>query len=64
MYKIVITLEGKGLIELQAVLLDEDEGAALKFLKTRIVPKIPTKGTAACDSSRRNPYLWKSNPTG
>jgi hypothetical protein len=35
--------------------------AALEFLKTRVIPKIPTKGTAPCDSSRRNPYLRKSD---
>ena len=63
MHKVVITLEGGDLLELQAVLLDSDEKAALEFLKTRIAPKIPIKGTAACDSSRRNPYLWTSDPT-
>jgi len=63
MYKVVITLEEEDLLELQAVLLDADKAAALEFLKTRIAPKIPVKGTAACDSSRRNPYLWKSDLT-
>ena len=59
MNKIVVMLEESDLLELQAVLLDEDEPAALEFLKTRIVPRIPVKGTASCDSTRRNPYLWK-----
>jgi hypothetical protein len=57
MSKIVVTLEEDDLIDLQEVLLDEDEKAALDFLKTRIAPKIPTKGTHNCDSSRCNPYL-------
>ncbi len=60
MHKIVITLEQEDLLELQAVLLDADKAAALDFLNRRIVPKIPAKGKAACDSTRRNPFLWKS----
>lgn len=59
MYGVVITLEQEDLLELQAVLVDADQAAALEFLKARIVPKIPAKGTAPCDSSRRNPFLWK-----
>ncbi|NQT14437.1 MAG: hypothetical protein HQ582_16900 [Planctomycetes bacterium] len=59
MHKIVITLEEGDLLELQAVLLDADEPAALAFLEKRIAARIPVKGTAACDSSRLNPYLWK-----
>jgi len=55
----VITLNAEALIELQAVLIDEDPDAALDFIKTRIVPQIRKKGTAACDSSRLNPYLLK-----
>ena len=57
MTKIVITLEAEELLELWRVVIDSDQNAALDFLKTRIVPKIPTKGTALCDSSRNNPYL-------
>ncbi len=57
MNKVVITLEVDELLELQRVLIDSDQKGALDFLKTRITPKIPTKGTAACDSSRLNPYL-------
>ena len=63
MHEVVVRLGEEDLVELQAVLLDEDEGAALEFLKARIAPRIPAKGTAPCDSSRRNPYLWKSAPT-
>ena len=62
-HEVVVKLEEGDLLELQAVLLDEDEGAALEFLKSRIAPRIPAKGTALCDSSRRNPYLWRSEPT-
>jgi len=57
MNKVVITLEAEELLELQRVLIDSDQKGALDFLKIRIVPKIPTKGSAHCDSSRINPYL-------
>ena len=51
MNKVVLTLESEELLELQQIVIDDDQKAALDFLKTRIAPKIPTKGTAACDSS-------------
>jgi len=57
MNKVLVALEGDGLIELHAVLLDDDPVAALEFLKRHIAPQIPQKGTAACDSSRLNPFL-------
>ena len=41
------------------VLMDEDEAGALAFLQERILPKLPEKGTAGCDSTRLNPYLHK-----
>ena len=63
MSKIVVTLEEEDLLELQAVLVDDDPAAALEFLKTRIAAKLPAKGTAPCDSSRLNPYLRKSDGT-
>jgi hypothetical protein len=44
-------------MQLQAVLIDEDPAAALDFIKTRILPQVPKKGTAAGDSTRINPYL-------
>ena len=59
MAKVVITLEEEDLLDLQGVLIDDDEKAALDFIKTRIAPKIPCKGTAPCDSSRLNPFLMK-----
>jgi len=59
MGKIVITLEDSDLLDLQEILLDEDEAAALAFLQTRVAPNIPSKGTANCDSSRLNPYLLR-----
>jgi hypothetical protein len=58
MNKIVIVLDERDLLELQAILLDEDQPAALEFLQTSVAPQIPRKGTAPCDSSRRNPYLF------
>lgn len=61
MTKLVLTLEKQDLLDLQQVLLDADEAAALEFLKARIAPRIPSKGTAPCDSSRRNPYLLKGD---
>lgn len=60
MNKIVLTLEAEELVELQRIVIDADQKAALDFLNTRILPKIPTKGTAPCDSSRINPYLRQS----
>jgi len=59
MYAVVITLEEDDLLELQAVLIDADQSAALEFLKNRVALKVPAKGTAPCDSSRRNPYLCR-----
>ena len=61
MTKVVVTLERQDLLDLQQVLLDADEAAALEFLKARIAPRIPSKGTARCDSTRRNPYLLKGD---
>jgi len=63
-HKVVIALEEADLLELQAILLDGDQAAALEFLKSRIAPRIPAKGSAACDSSRLNPYLWKLKGEG
>lgn len=59
MAKVVLTLDEEDLLDLQEVLLDENQKAALEFIKTRIAPRIPVKGTDHCDSSRRNPYLMK-----
>ena len=59
MNKVVLTLEAEELVELQRVLIDDDQKGALEFLKTRIEPKIPSKGTASCDSTRKNPYLLR-----
>ena len=64
MNKIVVTLEDRDLLELQEILLDEDEAAALTFLRTRIAPSIPAKGTRNCDSTRCNPYLLKPEGHG
>ena len=59
MGKIVIALNDSDLMHLQEILLDQDETGALEFLNARIASQLPTKGTAACDSSRCNPYLLK-----
>lgn len=59
MNKTVLTLEAEELLELQRVVIDSDQKAALDFIKTRMIPKIPAKGTALCDSSRLNPYLLR-----
>ena len=64
MNKVIVTLEPADLLCLHQVLLDDDEAGALDFLRTRIAPKIPAKGTANCDSSRRNPYLLKPDKLG
>jgi len=62
MDKVVVTLQGDGLIELQAVLMDDDPVAALQFVKKHIAPQIPRKGTAACDSTRLNPFILPGMP--
>lgn len=59
MGKLVVTLSEEDLLELQTILMDEDEEAALQFLQTRLVSRIPQKGTAPCDSTRLNPYLLR-----
>ena len=59
MSKLVVTLDEKDLLEVQAILMDEDEKGALEFLKTRLAKEIPGKGTAPCDSTHKNPYLLK-----
>ena len=57
MNKVLVALAEDGLIELHAVLLDDDPVAALEFVKRHIAPQIPQKGTAPCDSSRLNPFI-------
>ena len=57
MTKLVIALEAEDMIELQGILIDRDEKAALRFLEERIAAKLPTKGSAPCDSTRLNPFL-------
>lgn len=59
MARLVVTLDDQDVLDLQQVLVDEDERAALVFIKTRIAPKIPHRGVNPCDSSRCNPYLMK-----
>jgi hypothetical protein len=59
MVNLVITLDENELLDVQEILLDSDESAALRFLEKHIASKIPSKGDAPCDSSRRNPYLLK-----
>jgi hypothetical protein len=56
-----ILLDEAALLELQEVLLDNNPEAALGFLKKHIAPKVPRKGTAACDSSRLNPFLLRKS---
>lgn len=59
MNTVVVTLSEADLLELQAILIDRDESAALTFLADRVAPRIPSKGSAPCDSTRRNPYLFR-----
>ena len=61
MNKLVITLDEKDLLEVQGILMDGDAKGALHFLETRIAANIPKKGSAPCDSTRKNPFLFKSN---
>jgi len=64
MGKLVVTLSEEDMIDLQSILIDGDAAAALRFLETRIAPRIPEKGSAPCDSTRLNPYLLKPGTTG
>ena len=64
MNKMVVTLEESDLVELQAILMDRDQAAALRFLEARVAAKLPQKGTAGCDSTRRNPYLVRPSRRG
>jgi len=59
---VVITLKQDDLLAMWQAVLDEDADAALAFLKERLVPQVPAKGTAPCDSSRINPYLFRGEP--
>lgn len=61
MAKVVVTLKDEALLALEQVFLDEDQAAALEFLREHVEPQIPTKGTAPCDSSRLNPFLRKGD---
>lgn len=61
MAKVVVTLKDEALLALEQALLDEDETAALEFLREHVEPQIPTSGTAPCDSSRLNPFLRKGD---
>jgi len=61
MNRLVVTFEEADMLELQAILIDRDEAAALKFLETRVAAKVPQQGMSPCDSTRRNPYLLKSH---
>ena len=60
MNKIVITLQESDLLALWVAVVDVDGAAALAFLKERLLPQIPAKGAAPCDSTRLNPYLLKN----
>ena len=57
MGRTVIVLEDQDMIELQCILIDKDEAAALAFLKNTVAAKLPTKGASPCDSTRNNPLL-------
>ena len=54
---ITVTLSEADLLALQEIMLDDDAEGALHFLKESVCPKLPVRGTAACDSTRINPYL-------
>lgn len=57
--KYVLTLNEQDILELHAVLIDEDKDAALAFLQSRVAPQLPRKGNAPCDSSRLDPFLMR-----
>ena len=55
--RITITLDESDLLTLQSIAIDGEAEEALAFLQERILPQLPVRGTAACDSTRINPYL-------
>jgi hypothetical protein len=57
MAKVVLTLEDEDLLALQQVMVDDDERAALEFLREHILPRLPRRSDRPCDSNRLNPYL-------
>ena len=59
MNAISVHLDEQALLALQQVLLDDDAEAALRFVKEHVAPKLPRKGSAACDSTRLNPFIRK-----
>ena len=59
MNAISVHLDEHALLALQQVLLDDDAEAALRFVKEHVAPKLPRKGSAACDSTRLNPFIRK-----
>jgi hypothetical protein len=59
MQRVFIRLEEQDLLAIWTAVLDDDAPAALAFLKERIVPQVPAKGTAPCDSSRLNACLLR-----
>ncbi len=63
MENLVLTLDEKDLITIQAILMDRDEAAALAFLEKRIAARLPQRGASPCDSTRINPYLMRPDGT-
>ena len=59
MNQVTITLDERDLMALQEVVIDDDPVTALAFVKEHICPKIPSRGTAPCDSTRLNPFLLR-----
>ena len=59
MNKVTITLDEEDLLALQEVLIDEDPDGALDFIRRHLCPKMPTKGSMPCDSTRLNPFLLR-----
>ena len=59
MDKMIVTLSEADVVELQVILIDRDQEAALQFLEERVAPKLPRISDAPCDSNRMNPYLLK-----
>lgn len=54
-----LTLAEEDIMEVQRILMDDDEKAALEFIKKRILERLPAKGSSPCDSTRINPFLMK-----
>lgn len=62
-HQVAIVLDEAALVALWQVVVDGDGASAIAFLRDYVLPQVPVRGVAPCDSSRLNPYLLRA-PAG